>query len=200
MPCKKFGIFILTAMLVAMTEHFVMADQQGKMPDNMPIQTMVPTGSVHDMDRKVAKTIDIICAKPSPIIGADRRIEISLPVALRNWLDGLLPFQKERASQILREARPIMQTLREAIKDKKSEMAELSYDHNTMPETLPRLGMELQELRLNLRNKLETLCNRLFFEAGVNMNALRRAGFCFLPSVNDFKPSMTRSGHHPKIS
>ena len=140
--------------------------------------------SIHETDRKVEQTIDAILSQPAFSVRVESNFERYFAAPVRNWLKSLQPFQQERASTILKEARPEMQNLRDAIRDKKSEMAELSFDRNTVPETLPRLGMELKELRISLRNKLEAMCNRLFFEAGVNPGSLRSAGFCFVPRAS----------------
>lgn len=138
--------------------------------------------SANEITRKVEQTIDALYGKSNDWQEPSLKSEHIYIGALRRWLGSLQPFQQERARKILREAQPAMSGLRKAIRDKKSELAELSFDRNTAPETLPRLGMELQELRATLQHKLQVLSNRLYFEAGVKLGPIDDNGFWLMPS------------------
>lgn len=92
--------------------------------------------------------------------------------AIRDWLAKLPDFQREKARKILKEAHPALHDLRSRIREKKGELVSLSFDRNTPPETLPRLGQELQELRDELKSRLKDVEKRLNYEAGVVMGPL----------------------------
>lgn len=97
--------------------------------------------------------------------------------AIRDWLDQLPGFQREKARKILKDAHPVMHDLRNRIREKKRELVSLSFDRNTPPETLPRLGQELQDLRDQLKARLKEVENRLYYEAGVAIGPLGGDGF-----------------------
>lgn len=101
--------------------------------------------------------------------------------AIRSWLATLAPFQREKARKIMVEAHPALQNLRNAIRDKKSELASLSFDRGMPPETLPRLGMELQQLRSCLNNELKKVNEKLRYEAGIKMDTSRQDSFWLFP-------------------
>ena len=100
---------------------------------------------------------------------------------IRSWLKTLPNEQEAAARKILREAHPEIHDLRRAIYDKRMELTALSFGKKTSPETLPRLGQELQYLRRALRAKLENINNRLRTEAGVTMGPLAGEGFWLQP-------------------
>lgn len=102
----------------------------------------------------------------------DRYVE-----AIGTWLLSLPDFQQERARRILRDAHPEIHALRVAIRQKKDELAALSFDTGTSPEALPRLGQDLQKLRDRLREKLVAVTHRLYYEAGVNVGPVGGEGF-----------------------
>lgn len=153
------------------------------------INTASPTAA---QVRSVKQTEDTSAASPDEKIGnlssrandwrePSQNSEEIYVGAIRQWLAGLDPDQRARARLILRDAHPTMYSLRLAIRDKKAELAALSFDKNTPPETLPRLGQELQALRKSLRAELEKVSDRLKREAGVTMGPLGGDGFWLAP-------------------
>lgn len=101
--------------------------------------------------------------------------------AIRAWLDSLEPGQQERARKIMRDAHSELHGLREAIRNKKHELASISFNKGMPPETLPRLGMELQHLRASLGHELRKVSDRLRREAGVEVDANDTQTFWFVP-------------------
>lgn len=178
MNFKQLALSFLAALLAAPTPFAVCAENGGL---NVA-QSAQGAESTQESSRKIEQTLDAICGKANDWHEPSLQSERLYVGALRRWLNSLQPFQQERARQILKEARPAMRDLRKAIREKKAELAELSFDRNTAPETLPRLGMELQQLRADLRHKLQMLSNRLYFEAGVRFGPLGDDGFWLVPS------------------
>lgn len=87
------------------------------------------------------------------------------------WLAELSPDQRAKARTIIDEAQPRVRELRTRIREKMAELESLSYDQATSPDTLPRLGRELQLLRNELRATLLEMDRRLLREAGVSPGA-----------------------------
>lgn len=140
-----------------------------------------------DMEPKVAKPVP---HSPLPLPGnaankdpleINEAGEMEYVQKIRDWLNTLQPVQQARARQILREAHPGLHDLRKAIYDKKTELASISFDSRTAPDTLPRLGQELQLLRRALKAELEKVNMRLNNEAGVTMGPLAGEGFWLQP-------------------
>lgn len=105
--------------------------------------------------------------------------------SVRQWLDSLPAAQRERARKILREARPGLHELRVRIREKTAELAELRFNSATPPDTLPRLGQELQRLRTQLRRRLHTINELLRHEVGVQMGPLGEDGLWLTPPPDD---------------
>lgn len=127
------------------------------------------------------KTVDLLAARADDWQEPSRKSEEIYVLAIRRWLDTLPPPQREITTKILREAHPALKNLRAAIREKKAELASLSFSSDTRPETLPRLGQELQTLRASLRAELEKLNRRLKSEAGARMGPLGGDGFWLPP-------------------
>lgn len=104
---------------------------------------------------------------------------------IRAWLKTLPPFQQERARRILTDAHPELHDLRLAIFCKKTELATFNINKSANPETLPKLGQELQSLRRKLRSRLENINKRLRIEAGVSMGPLGVEGFWLQPLARE---------------
>lgn len=145
------------------------------------------------------QVVDSIASKANDWHEPSPRSEERYVVAIRQWLDSLNPLQRDRARKILREAHPIMHDLRMAIRDKKMQLATLSFDRYTAPETLPKLGQELQDLRNALRGKLELVADRLEREVGVSMGPLGGDGFWLSPpdSQVEARPLRRKPGLAP---
>ncbi len=92
------------------------------------------------------------------------------------WLDYLPPSQRMKAQLIMEEYRPKVRDLRQRIFSKKSELEELSYNRNTSPDTLPRLGRELQVLRDELQALLIHADQRMRREVGIPLGTLASRG------------------------
>lgn len=97
------------------------------------------------------------------------RSEVHYVLAIRKWLASLPPGKQSKARRILREAHPGLRNLRAAIREKKLQLSSLSFDRDTGPETLPRLGQELQQLRSELKRQLVNVSERVRKELGINL-------------------------------
>lgn len=142
------------------------------------------------------KVVDRLAARANDWHEPSRRSEERYVQAIRKWLDSLQPGKREQARQILREAHPSLRDLRIAIREKKSQLATLTFDQDTSPEALPRLGQELQDLRNALRGKLQGLADRLRDELDVSMGPLGGDGFWLAPPIEN--PSIMPNAH-PRI-
>lgn len=80
----------------------------------------------------------------------------------------LTPEQRAKAEEILIEARPRIQQIRQEMRNKMHELKTISYNNETKPEDLARLGRELQEQRNALMQELGALDTRLQNEVGVS--------------------------------
>lgn len=116
--------------------------------------------------------------------------------SVRQWLDSLPAAQQERARKILREAHPGLHELRVRIREKKAALAGLRFNSVTPPDTLPRLGQELQRLRAQLRRRLHSVNARLRHEVGAQMGPLSEDGLWLAP-LPDAPAFGTGSGQTP---
>lgn len=105
--------------------------------------------------------------------------------SVREWLDSLPAAQQKQARKILREAHPGLHELRVRIREKTTALAELRFNSATPPDTLPRLGQELQQLRAQLRRRLHTVNEQLRHEVGVPMGPLGEDGLWLTPLPDD---------------
>lgn len=85
------------------------------------------------------------------------------------WEGTISPAQHEKAEQILAEARPKLTLLRQDMMAKMQELKSLSYNNQTDPEDLARLGQQLQQQRDELLQELRALDKRLRSEVGENV-------------------------------
>lgn len=123
------------------------------------------------------QTVDGITARSNDWTEPSLTSENQYVLAIRNWLQSLEPPRREMARKIMRDAHPALHDLREAIRHTKAQLASISFGPDTKPETLPRLGLELQRLRAALHAELQQLKGRLAREAGVDMGPLGRDTF-----------------------
>ena len=86
--------------------------------------------------------------------------------AVLDWLGTLSEDQRRTAEKILAEKNPQIQTLQLKIHQLLLALRALRYDDHSSPDTLPRLGYELQTLRLALRAEYETLSKTLVTHVG----------------------------------
>lgn len=86
---------------------------------------------------------------------------------MERWLADLPDDLRGRATVILEDARPALQDLHHRIFLKMEELRGLSFAGDTPPETLARLGMELQDLRDRLREGYRGVRERFRLEVGV---------------------------------
>lgn len=98
--------------------------------------------------------------------------------AARRWLDTLPPAKRELARGIMRQANPRAAALRRAINEKKNQLASINYSQGVAPEALPRLGLELQQLRRDLRSELQHTHLRLAREAYIILPPLPKDAVC----------------------
>lgn len=95
---------------------------------------------------------------------------------MERWLADLPDHARTRAMIILEDARPALQDLHHQAFLKMEELRGLSFAGDTPPETLARLGMELQELRDRLRAAYHGVRERLRMEVGVDLPPSRHGG------------------------
>ena len=67
---------------------------------------------------------------------------------MRAWLQQLSPPQRAKAQAVIDEYTPKINALRKSILQKKNELAHLSYNQTTSPETLPRHATQNRLLTL----------------------------------------------------
>lgn len=125
-------------------------------------------------------------AAEAPDLSPEREAHYTRSV--RQWLATLPPVQQVRARKILQAAHPGVHALRERIREKKAELAALSFDSSTPPDTLPRIGQELQLLREQLRRRLLLVNEQLRDEVGVPMGPLREDGLWLNPPTDGQAP------------
>lgn len=111
----------------------------------------------------------------------------SSAVAMKSWLQQLTPQQRLKAQAIIDTYSPHILELRESIARKKRELALLSYNQTTSPDTLPRLGQELQRLRDELQALLLRADQQMCTEVGVSLGSPQSRGCSmeFSPSTHD---------------
>lgn len=98
--------------------------------------------------------------------------------AARQWLDTLPPAKREIARAIMRQSNPRAAALRQAINEKKAQLAGVNFNRDVAPETLPRLGLELQQLRRDLRSELLRTHFRLSRDAYIILPPLPKDAVC----------------------
>lgn len=126
-------------------------------------------------------TVDGLHSKSGDPQEPSRASEERYVGAMREWLKTLAPLQREKAQKIMHNAHPYLKALREAIRNKKSQLASISFDRGMPPETLPRLGMELQQLRASLSRELQRVNELLRSEAGVRMDRVEGEAYWLFP-------------------
>ena len=89
--------------------------------------------------------------------------------SLYNCLDQLPNEQRIKANAIVSDSLPKLQELDGQIHCKVDELQALTYSDNADPEALPKLGLDLQRLRNELRATLAAVNLRLQREAGVQL-------------------------------
>lgn len=89
--------------------------------------------------------------------------------SLYNCLEQLPQEQRVKASAIVSDSLPRLQELDGQIHCKVDELQALTYSDNADPEALPKLGLDLQRLRNELRATLAAVNLRLQKEAGVQL-------------------------------
>ncbi len=101
-------------------------------------------------------------------------------------LDYLPLSQRMEAQIIVAEYRPKVRELHQRIYSKKSELEDLRYNRTTLPNTLPRLGRELQILRDELQALLIQADQRMRREVGIPLGTLvgRGCSMEFAPLKN----------------
>ena len=83
-----------------------------------------------------------------------------------SWLAQLSSEHKATALAEIAETRQRQDILRGQIRQKMAELRLLRYDRQSSPETLPRLGRELMELRTMLADEQKALLSRLCERVG----------------------------------
>ncbi|MDO5536415.1 MAG: hypothetical protein Q4F72_02640 [Desulfovibrionaceae bacterium] len=88
---------------------------------------------------------------------------------LYQCLDDLPEDRQARASEIVSESLPALQAIDARISLKMDELKAVTYSDEADAETLPKLGMDLQRLRNEMRDALMQVNLRLMREVGVQM-------------------------------
>ena len=89
-------------------------------------------------------------------------------IALEAWISRLPPDLQGRARAVVAAHAQSLDSLHEGMLLKMDELVALRYDGETPPESLPRLGHELQELRDALRAEIIIMDEELRREIGVS--------------------------------
>ena len=89
-------------------------------------------------------------------------------IALEAWISRLPPDLQGKARAVVAAHAPRLDGLHEGIRLKMGELVALRYDGETPPESLPRLGHELQELRDALHAEIIRMDEELRREIGVS--------------------------------
>ncbi len=89
------------------------------------------------------------------------------------WRTDLSPEQREKAKEIIQEARPKIKELRKNVQDKMRALQEFCYAEAEDDQALIKLGQELQVARDALRSELVALDNKLMQEVGVSVRGYR---------------------------
>lgn len=148
-----------------------------------------------------SQMVDRLDAKSSDWQEPSKQSEERYKKAILQWLSDMQPRQRELAYKILKDAHPEMHNIRMAIRDKKRELANLSFNMHTTPEALPRLGQELQNLRKKLHSGLELISERLREEVGVSLGPLERDSFWLQPlDIENSKPKASNKGNPKRKS
>lgn len=170
MPKLSCSLFLAAALLSA-----------AALPDARPALGAAPAGARHALGTET----------DAHDLSPER--EAHYTRAVRQWLESLPADQREQAHKILREAHPDVHALRVRIREKKAELEELRFDSTTPPDTLPRIGLELQMLRNQLRRRLLHVSELLRTEVGVPMGPIGEEGFWLNP-LKDDRPALPRKG------
>lgn len=129
------------------------------------------------MSNNPGQTVDNLAARANDWTEPSKSSEAQYVLAVQSWLKSLAPERREAARRIMLDAHPVLHDLREAIRDKKAQLAAIRFDRDTRPETLPRMGLELQKLRAALHTELSSLKERISREVGVDMGPLGKDTF-----------------------
>lgn len=146
-----------------------------------PKASVEPINPAKSSKDPLLETVEELEARSGELSEPSQESEELYVKAVRSWLATLAPYKRERARRIMRDAHPGLQALREAIRDKKSQLASISFDKGMPPETLPRLGMELQRLRADLNAQLRQVGDRLRSEADVEIGPADDDSFWLAP-------------------
>lgn len=122
-------------------------------------------------DRDVSAGRETHCSERPGGPGPDRHHHHHMPrpsIALEAWISRLPPDLQARARAVVAAHAPKLDGLHEGIRLKMGELVALRYDGETPPESLPRLGHELQELRDALHAEIIRMDEELRREIGVS--------------------------------
>ncbi|MBR4742075.1 MAG: hypothetical protein IK079_04175 [Desulfovibrio sp.] len=109
------------------------------------------------------RTLILLClfSFVSPYVGSaqilPKNYALPLEDALIPWLENLSPNQREAAKLILQQSQPKIHELQKKLRLKLTELQALRFDQHFTPESLPKLGKELQLLRQQLATLYTTL-------------------------------------------
>lgn len=95
-------------------------------------------------------------------------------------LDSLPREKQGKAMAIVEDSLPTLRSIDCQISLKVEELNAMTFDNEQSPENLPRLGMELQRLREELRSALNMVNLRLQREVGVSMKVPSSGGIATL--------------------
>lgn len=97
---------------------------------------------------------------------------------LSMWLETLSEEERFKAEAIVADHATRIQTLQLQIHQKLAALRALRFDSKSSPETLPRLGFELQTLKKEIGNVYYTLCLELRHSLGVCPKIKHVSGCC----------------------
>ena len=99
----------------------------------------------------------LLLSQPNLALAQNKAIAAPSWEAIEAWISTLSDEQRLVARLKVDAHRAKINDLQARLRQKLAELRSLRYDSRSTPETLPRIGMELQEIRASLRQEYEAL-------------------------------------------
>ena len=146
----------------------------------------------------------VLLAAPSTIMAIGETVQAPSPAGSTSpmpagptTIDSIdnLPREKQvKAMAIVEDSLPTLRSLDMQIGLKMQELSSMTFDSDESPQALPKLGMELQRLREELRKALNMVNLRLQNEVGVSMQVPAKGG---VRTMRDYcQPQRYAGGRH----
>ena len=103
----------------------------------------------------------LLLSQPNLALAQNKAIAAPSWEAIEAWISTLSDEQRLVARLKVDAHRDKINDLQARLRQKLAELRSLRYDSRSTPETLPRIGMELQEIRASLRQEYERSRSKL---------------------------------------